>query len=103
MDLCPKPTRKMKKIEEFLRNGFSGKMGEKWKIGLLGGRAVGGYGGEWPEMFSRWWGRWWVWVVLDLGRRRTEEGLEGGCTAERGKWGKSDLKNCSCWPKTEYV
>jgi hypothetical protein len=42
-------------------------------------------------------------VVLDLGRRRTEEGLEGGCTAKRGKWGKSDLKNCSRWPKTEYV
>jgi hypothetical protein len=32
------------------------------------------------------------------------EGEGERCTAERGKWGKSDLKkNCSRWPKTEYV
>jgi hypothetical protein len=55
MDLCPKPTRKMKKIEEFLRNGFSGKMGgKKRKIRLKGGR--------------RWWN----------GRRTAGGGMGGG-------------------------
>jgi hypothetical protein len=41
--------------------------------------------------------------ILDLGKRGTEVGLEGVCMAKRGKWGKNDLKNCSRWPKTEYV
>jgi hypothetical protein len=41
MDLCPKPTRKMKKIEEFLRNGFSGKMGEQMENRAKGWPAVG--------------------------------------------------------------
>jgi hypothetical protein len=30
VDLCPKSIKKMKKIEDFCRNGFSGKMGKKW-------------------------------------------------------------------------
>jgi hypothetical protein len=50
MDLCPKPTRKMKKIEEFLRNGFSGKMGEKMENRAKGRPAVGGMVGERPAV-----------------------------------------------------
>jgi hypothetical protein len=34
-ELCPKQLKKMKKMGEM---GFSGKLGEKWKIGLKGGR-----------------------------------------------------------------
>jgi hypothetical protein len=95
MDLCPKPTRKMKKIEEFLRNGFSGKMGEKMENRAFGWPAVGGYGGEWPEMFSRWWGRWWVVVgVGGFGFREEKEGggAGGGVYGRKGKMGKMGKK-----------
>jgi hypothetical protein len=47
-----------------------------------------------------------VWVVLDLGRRRTEVRGWGGCTAggeNGGKKGKNDLKAGLDGPKTEYV
>jgi hypothetical protein len=37
--------------------GF-GNVGEKREIGVFGWPAVGGYGGEGPEVVSRWWGRW---------------------------------------------
>jgi hypothetical protein len=46
----------MKKIEEFFRNGFPGKMGEKWKIGLKGGQRWV----EWSENGRQWDGGWWV-------------------------------------------
>jgi hypothetical protein len=71
--------------------GFREKWGKKWKIGLLGGRAVGGYGGEWPEMFSRWWGRWWVVVgVGGFGFREEKDGggARGGVYGQKGKMGK---------------
>jgi hypothetical protein len=38
--------------DEGRRRGF----GKKRKMGVLGRSAVGWYGGEWPEMVSRWWG-----------------------------------------------
>jgi hypothetical protein len=40
----------MKKIEEFLRNGFSGKMGEKMENRAKGWPAVGGMVGERPAV-----------------------------------------------------
>jgi hypothetical protein len=45
-------------------------------------------------------------VVLDLRRRRTEKGLENGCTVEgemRERGGEGDLKAGLDGPKTEYV
>jgi hypothetical protein len=47
-----------------------------------------------------------VWVYFGFREKMTEVGLKNGCTAkgeEWGKKGKSDLKSCSRWPKTEYV
>jgi hypothetical protein len=44
--------------------------------------------------------------ILDLGRRGTEVGLEGAVRPKGvngKKREKNDLKNCSRWPKTEYV
>jgi hypothetical protein len=65
MDLCPKSMKKMKKIEEIWRNGFSGKNGGKNQMG--GRRWV-----KWPERGRRWDGGWWGsdgwwWCVVDFG------------------------------------
>jgi hypothetical protein len=51
---------KIKKMGVFWRNWVSGGLGTKWEIWGFGWPAVNGYGGEWPEMVSRWWGKWWV-------------------------------------------
>jgi hypothetical protein len=53
--------------------------GRRW---CSGGRGGGGW--------------WWVWVVLDLGRGRTDKVFRGGCCTAEGKMGeggkKCDLK-----------
>jgi hypothetical protein len=70
--------KKEKKIEEFFRNGFSGKMGEKWKNGLMGSR----WWVEWPEN-GQWWccgggGRdGWRWVGVGLDCREEKDGERG--------------------------
>jgi hypothetical protein len=61
--------------------------GRRWCLG--GGRSGGGEG-----------------FILDLGRRGMEVGLEGAVRPKGvngKKREKNDLKNCSRWPKTEYV
>jgi hypothetical protein len=40
----------MKKNGKILRNGFSGKMGKKWKKWVNGQSAVGGMAGERPAV-----------------------------------------------------
>jgi hypothetical protein len=78
VELCPKT---VKKIEEkmgfFLENWV---FGECWgKTGNRGVWVAGGgcgYGGEWPEVVSRWWGRWWV--VVGVGGFGFREKKDGG-------------------------
>jgi hypothetical protein len=60
--------KKMKKIEDFWRNGFSGKIGKNEENNQMGGR-------RWvksPERGRRWDGGWWGsdgwrWCVVDFG------------------------------------
>jgi hypothetical protein len=65
-----------KKIEEkmgfFWRIGFSGNVGEKGEIGVFGWPTVGGYGGKWPEVVSRWG------VVVGVGGFGFREEKDGG-------------------------
>jgi hypothetical protein len=69
MDLCPKSKKKMKKNEEFGRNGFWVEDGGKIKSWPNGRPAVGGLTGERPAVVLRWWGRRLVavgWGILDV-------------------------------------
>jgi hypothetical protein len=56
--------------DEGRRRGFE----TKREIGVFGWPVVSGYGGEWPEVVSRWWG------FLDF-----REDLRWGTEKERGR------------------
>jgi hypothetical protein len=70
---------------------------------------VGGLTGERQAVVLRWW--WRCWVVVGVGGFGFKGGEgqrcgDGVCTApgKNGEGGgNTDLKNYSCWPKTEYV
>jgi hypothetical protein len=77
VELCPKSTKKKKKKNGGLEKiWFSGYVGEKWEIGVYGGRwwgrkAGGGAVGGWEVMGGG--GAWWVWILGSVWRRRMEE------------------------------
>jgi hypothetical protein len=90
VDLCPKSIKKSKKIEDFGEMGFRVFWGQNGKSGILGGRRWVGMvenGRRWCSVVGEVDGWRWVGLILDLGRRGTEEVL-GVCTAGWEKWGR---------------